>query len=203
MRPALNARPFRWVSAKRSGAVEAELEVLHTKYQTLHDATQTKMKNIMEEWRKDREWMEEKVKSCEERRQKAFEEVTEAMRGVQEAMEVKSRSLQDSCLELVLQQQRRSAGRAEALSEAARGAAEEEERRALETQQEAMRWKKQIEGIEKKADEQIEVYQMRAATMEAQLEKDAKAQVSLSKRLAQTAAEEEKARPACRWLPAE
>lgn len=151
--------------------------MLHKKYQNLHDATQTKMKNIMEEWRCDREAMEEKVKSCEERRQEAFQEVAEAMRSTQEAMEAKSRELQESCLELVAQQQRRCAGRAEALSEAARGAAEEEERRALETAQEAKRWKKQIEGIEEKADEQIEVYQMRAATMEAQLEKDAKAQV--------------------------
>ena len=42
---------------------------------------------------------------------------------------------------------------------------------------------KHAQGIEEKADEEIEGYQLRAQQMEAQMEKDAQAQVNLSKSL--------------------
>ncbi|CAK9088983.1 unnamed protein product [Durusdinium trenchii] len=77
--------------------------------------------------------------------------------------------------------------------ETAAEAARREELFADETLKEAQQWKGQIQGIEERADEEINAYQLRAQSVEVQLEKDAQAQVNLSKlRLAQTAHEEEK-----------
>lgn len=179
-------------TATKRKALQAELEDLHAKYQSLHDATQAKMKSIMEEWKKDRESMEEKVKACEERRQEAFDGVTQAMRQTTEAMEARNKEMQESCIQIVLQCQRQSEDQVFQTYETAAEAARREELFADETLKEAQQWKGQIQGIEERADEEINAYQLRAQSVEVQLEKDAQAQVNLSKRLAQTAHEEEK-----------
>jgi len=173
-------------------ALQVELDDLHAKYQNLHDATQTKMKSIMTAWRADRESMEQQIKACEERRQAAFEEVTQVMKERTGVLEVKSKEVQENCNQVVVQYQRHSEDQVFATYEAAVDLARSEEAQAEQTLREAMRWKAQIEGIEQKADEEIEAYQLRAQTMESQMEKDAQAQVNLSKRLAQSAHEEEK-----------
>lgn len=172
--------------------LQVELDELHSKYQELHDAMQAKMKSIMELWRADRASMDMQIRSCEERRQVAFEAVTKSMKERTGQLEVRSKELVDNCSHVVVECQRHSEDQVFACYEAAVDVAKSEEQHAEQTLKAAQQWKAQIQGIEERADEEIEAYQLRAQHMEAQMEKDAQAQVNLSKRLAQTAHQEEK-----------
>eukprot|EP00435_Cladocopium_sp_Y103_P061967 s305_g23.t1 len=188
--------------AKRK-AMQVELDELHSKYQDLHDATQAKteggagsrfskhrnllisylMKSIMELWREDRASMEQQIGSCEARRQEAFEAVTKSMKERTGQLEVRSKELIDNCSHVVVECQRHNEDQVFACYEAAVDVARSEEQHAEQTLKAAQQWKAQIQGIEERADEEIEAYQLRAQHMEAQMEKDAQAQVRLSRGL--------------------
>ncbi|CAJ1420513.1 unnamed protein product [Effrenium voratum] len=178
-------------SGKRK-ALQEELDELHVKFQSLHDETQARMKAIMDLWRKDREAMEEKIQVLEVKRQDAFQVVTRTMQETKDGMQAKERAARESCAEAVSQCQRQSEDTVVATYEAAAEAAKNEELVAEQVLVEAQQWKSQIKDLQAAADEEIAAIEAKAASVEIQLEKDALAQVNLSKRLAQSAAEEEK-----------
>lgn len=179
-------------TASRRKALQEELDEIHAQYQKLHDDTRSKMTSIMAQWNESRQAMEKSIADFEVKRKDAFEELEVVMQRTKEKHQVQNQAIRQSCVHAVAECKEESEKVVFATYEAAVDAARVEEAAAAAALAEAQRWKDQIPGLEAEADAEIEAFLAEAAVQEEQLRRDSEAQVSLSKRLTQTAHEEEK-----------